>query len=403
MVATVGNAARQLSIDFDAPPESTTVPVALAVEPDSPTAIALEIAVDLKTAEAELGAIAAELAPRDGSWADELMAMLEEQNRRAEEDLQRLRAMHARILGVPIDDLDRVVEEQRAKEKADREALRTERPAQPPRPAKAARGKAGARSEPEPAAPPTKQLTERQRELVGLVAVDGTVARYTREERVPDWAALKEVMLALGARWVSRKGFVFPEDVDGREAVRLALEAGEVLDPRAAGFFPTPAALADALVARLDLPPAAVVLEPSAGDGALVEAIRRRCPDAKLYGCELLPKNRERLAALGVALVGDDFLALERAPDGLAAIVANPPFADRADVRHITRMIELLPVGGQLAAIASAGVAYRDDRLGNEFRALVGKHGGTIEMNPEGSFAASGTMVRTVSIWLRKR
>lgn len=394
-------AAHQLAIDFDVAPESAPVPAARLADADSPAAIALEIAVELKAAAAELGALAVELGPTANDWSTELMAMLEEQNRRAEEDLQRLRAMHARILGVPLDELDRILEEQRAKEQAEREAWRQERPTPPS--AKRGRGKVVERLAIEPAPPPTKRLTERQRELVGLVAVDGNVARYIREERVQDWAALKEVMLALGGRWVSRKGFVFPDDVDGREAVRLALEAGEVLDPRAAGFFPTPAALADALVARLDLPPGAVVLEPSAGDGALVEAIRRRCPDAKVYGCELLPKNRERLVALGVELVGDDFLALGRAPEKLDAIVANPPFAARADIRHITRMIELLPTGGQLAAIASAGVAYRDDRLASDFRALVEEHGGEIEANPEGSFAASGTMVRTVSIWLRKR
>ncbi|NUP08361.1 MAG: hypothetical protein HOW73_20115 [Polyangiaceae bacterium] len=394
------SAAEQLAIDFDAP-ESSTMPVAPAPDPESPAAIALEITTELKAAEVEFGAIAADLAPRDGSWADELVAMLEDANRRAEEDLQRLRTMHARILGVPIEDLDRVVSEQRAKEKADMEAMRAQRVAPPVRAAKG-RGR-GKQAEPEPAAPPTKRLTDRQRELVGLVDVSGNVGRYTKSERIADWAALKEVMLALGARWVARKGFAFPDDVDGREAVRLALENGEVLDPRAAGFFPTPPELADALVARLDLPPGAVVLEPSAGDGALVAAIRRRCPTARIYACELLPKNRGKLERLGVELVGEDFLTLERAPEGLVAATMNPPFAGRTDVHHITRMIDLLPVGGQLAAIGSAGVAYREDRLGCDFRALVAKQGGVIEYNPDGAFAASGTMVRTVSLWLRKR
>ncbi|HWA29171.1 MAG TPA: hypothetical protein VG734_26205 [Lacunisphaera sp.] len=271
---------------------------------------------------------------------------------------------------------------------------------------------------PEPVAPAAdasgeigkRRLTHRQRELLACVRVEDNFAVYAREERIPDWNELKTTMLALGGKWktASKKrpgGFEFADDADAAELVRLALESGEIFDPKAADFFWTNDELADELAAFVDPRPGDFVLEPSAGKGALAKAILRACPKAYLVCIEPFPPNRVELKKLGFEIGGDDFLTIagpEEFACEFSGVIMNPPFGGRADIRHITHALKFLRSGGRLAAIASAGVKYRQDRLATEFRALIAKHGGEIVDNPAGSFAAAGTGVSTVTVRLRK-
>lgn len=340
-------------------------------------------------------------APDDPSWFDALMSALDAEAQRAEESVQNLRAIHAQILGCSVDEFDAKVAEEKAKQKAELDAIRASRP---PRPARKRAGKATATAAApvavEPAAPPTSRLDDRQRELLSLVRADGNVARYTGTERIDDWDALKRVMTALGGKWRARKGFVFADDVDVAEAVRLALETGEVLDPIAAGFFPTPTALAARVVELAEVRAGDAVLEPSAGRGAIARAARDAGGVVKCV--ELLPDNAKALRAEGFDVVEGDFLAMTPSDLGTFDRVAmNPPFGKRADIAHVRHALSFLRPGGRLVAIMSAGVAYRDDRLARDFRAIVEERGGEILDNPDGSFIESGTGVRTVTVTMR--
>lgn len=382
----------QLALQLSAP--------ARAVDPESPEALAIEIATNLREAEQAIGSVAADLAgsPGAGDLGSAIQSVMDRQLKRAEEDLVELRQLHARILGCSVDELDARMAAEKAQQEAERRAAREARPAPLPRAPKKAGKPQKAEVAREEAAPPTRRLTERQRELLRNFEVRKNVARFSREERIPDWAAVKEVFVALGAKWRTGKpgGFHFPADEDGAEKVRLALETGEIFDPKAAGFFPTPAPLADRVVARASIRPGMRVLEPSAGKGALALAVRRACPETAVLCAELLPDNRVELERLGFQLVGSDFLALDRADVGpVDAVVMNPPFGGRDDIRHIQHAARFLGPGGTLVAIASGGVEFRDDEPARGFRAWVAEQGGRIEKLPEGSFLESGTGVRT--------
>lgn len=245
-----------------------------------------------------------------------------------------------------------------------------------------------------------KSLTERQRDLLSLIRVEDNVATYTGSERIPDWTALKSVMTALGGRWRAKKGFVFNDEVDADLLVAEAYETGLIIDPKTAEFFETPKELAEEMAAWLDPQPGDMVLEPSAGRGSLVRAVKKR-QSVWMVVCEPLPIHRTELLELGVELWGEDFTTAEgRTFDH---VIMNPPFSRRQDVKHISKALTHLREGGRLAAIASAGVLYRDDTMGREFRALVEQHGGTIERNAEGSFKGAGTMASTVMIKITKR
>jgi hypothetical protein len=253
----------------------------------------------------------------------------------------------------------------------------------------------------------TKRLTDRQRDLLSLVEVSlENIAVYTGQEHIPDWGALKSVMEALGGKWRTKKGFLFAEDVDAKELVRLAQETGEILDEKEAEFFETPDWLADQLAEWVDPQDGDILLEPSAGRGAIVRAIVKRCNQITVECFEPMPKLAAELERIGqVRIVGSDFMAgryADGSRDYFSGSALNPPFSGRRDIRHITRAFELVKPGGRLAAIASAGVLYREDREYQAFRALIESHGGTIEKNPEGSFKHVGTGVSTVIIRVRK-
>lgn len=245
------------------------------------------------------------------------------------------------------------------------------------------------------------KLTDRQRELLALLTVQDNVARFTGAQ-IPDWPKLKAVMVTLGGTWKTGKpfgGFHFPDDVDARELVRLAVATGEVLDPKLAGFFPTPKALARELCLTANVKRARRVLEPSAGDGAIAREIRAANPDAVVQCVELLPKNRERLVAQGFTVIGEDFRRMD--PDHVDpydAIIMNPPFEQRADVLHTRHALRFLKPGAPLVAVMSAGVVYRSDRTTTDFRRTVAACGGRFVPNEDGAFKESGTMVRTVTL-----
>lgn len=251
-------------------------------------------------------------------------------------------------------------------------------------------------------------LSDRQRELLNLVRVEDNFAVYTGTDRIPDWELLKRIMVALGGKWAkaSKKrpgGFAFGDESDAAELVRLALETGEVFDPKAADFFPTPAGLAKLLVERADLDFTSRILEPSAGDGALVRAAREAQPGAHIVACEALEPNREKLRGLADVLDHGDFLAVNHAAlPRFTHVLMNPPFGKRNDIHHVRHALGFLELGGTLVAIMSSGVKFREDKLAKDFRALVAANDGTIWDNPAGAFLESGTGVNTVMVRMRR-
>lgn len=248
-----------------------------------------------------------------------------------------------------------------------------------------------------------RTLTARQVELVQLMAVDGSRARFTSSERITDWAALKQVMELLGGKWTrSQQAFQFDPDLPLDAMLREAVDTGEVPDPQAAGFFETPRALAERLLDAVHIGAGSVVLEPSAGRGAIADVVRERHPQAQLVLFELLERNRQVLQTKGYKAVSADFLTAFPVEVEIDAVVMNPPFAKGADVVHVTKAFRALRPGGMLAAIMSGGTRFRSDKRTSAFRAIVQEVNGNIEPLPPGSFKASGTMVNTVFVTMRR-
>lgn len=344
--------------------------------------------------------------PRD--LGDRLLEGLDLAARRAEEELQHVREIHAELLGCPVEELDQRL----AAEKAEEDRVRSE--ARAAAPARAPKGKAAKGGD--AIGIGRAALSDRQRELLALVTVKNNVAIYTGKERIPDWDLLKRVMLALGGSWraghrkplradlpVEPGGFHFPDDLDAAELVRLAKETGEITDPKAAEFYGTPRALAQLLVERADLDFFSRILEPSAGHGAIALAARDSKPSAHIVCVEALEASAEKLRSLNFDVTRGDFLKIT--PEGLNTfthVLLNPPFSRRQDVQHVRHAFTFLEPGGVLVAIMSSGVKHRDDKLGREFREFVEANQGEVWDNPPNSFAESGTGVNTVMVRIRK-
>lgn len=167
------------------------------------------------------------------------------------------------------------------------------------------------------------------------------------------------------------------------------------------GFFPTPPAVADQLIDLARIESGMVVLEPSAGSGALAARVLHHHPDARVVCVEASPDLANYLTAQGFDLVGldfldDDFLHAEGVPDAFERIVMNPPFEQGQDITHVRRAASLLTPNGRLAAVMSPGPFFREDRQAVEFRAWLAScaYVEVIDV-PAGAFQESKTDVAT--------
>lgn len=155
---------------------------------------------------------------------------------------------------------------------------------------------------------------------------------------------------------------------------------GQKLD----GYFPTPKALAERVVAEARLMPGQRVLEPGAGKGDIASAIRAAGIEPDVI--EINGTLREVLELKGFRVVASDFLTYQETYD---RILMNPPFEANQDIRHVRHAFELLRPGGRVVAIMGEGAFFRQGREEADFRTWLEEHGGSSEKLPPGSFLQS--------------
>lgn len=159
-------------------------------------------------------------------------------------------------------------------------------------------------------------------------------------------------------------------------------------------FFPTPPALAAEVVEKADIEPGMKVLEPSAGNGRIADAIKAAgvTPDVAEVSGDL----RAILEKKGYPLEGRDFMEFNPGPV-YDRIVMNPPFSNRMDVEHVRHAYDLLKPGGRIVAIMSEGPFFGQDRKASEFRDWLDTVG-TSEQLPEGSFQSDKSGLPTTGV-----
>lgn len=205
----------------------------------------------------------------------------------------------------------------------------------------------------------------------------------------------------IGGKW-NRKanGFSFNEDptdllaqIAGGEKRNLKKEFQ---------FFGTPDALADKLVELSEAQSWHSILEPSAGQGAIVKAINRKLPNHVVDCYELMPVNRTFLEKIPtVNLIGEDFF--KHNSFKYNRIIANPPFQKNQDILHIQEMYKCLKPNGRLVSMSSTHWQSCNNKQELEFRKWLGSVDAEVHEVPQGAFKESGTSIATLIIVIDKQ
>ena len=138
---------------------------------------------------------------------------------------------------------------------------------------------------------------------------------------------------------------------------------------------------------RSDPPPMLRVLEPSCGDGRIMDMVKaygHRC-----FGYEYHAGRAATAKAKGHPVICANFLEVPPLRD-YDVVVMNPPFYGRHYVKHVRHALKWLKPGGTLVAILPATAHYDHEELE-----------GTWEDLPVASFADAGTNVPTGLLKMR--
>lgn len=227
--------------------------------------------------------------------------------------------------------------------------------------------------------------------------IQGNTVKITEQLDRPLYQAVNEVLERLGGKWNrSTKVHIFPGDPT--ERLNTVLQAGK-LDPKIkTGYFPTPPEIGKRMVEMLGLKPGDKVLEPSAGQGGLLDQLPK---GTHVTIGEILPENIQILKEKGYTVNFDNFLGVEI--EEINKVVMNPPFENQQDIEHVTRALKMLQPGGTLVSVMSPGIKFRDNKKTKDFLEMLDRdYVYEIIDLPEGSFKSSGTGVNTVLLKVEK-
>lgn len=222
------------------------------------------------------------------------------------------------------------------------------------------------------------------------------------------YAEVKHALELIGGKWKGGKtyGFVFQQDPT--ELIEQIANGEKRNLKKEYQFFATPPALAARMVEMAELGETegqgyGDILEPSAGQGAIVKAIHEATEGTATVLCyELMDINRSILENMaGVKLIGDDFMKAASVVQ-YDRIIANPPFTKNQDIDHIRLMYNLLKPGGIMVTLASPSWTFGNIKKQIEFREWIKNIDAYTEEIPEDTFRESGTNIRTVLIKIKK-
>ena len=174
-------------------------------------------------------------------------------------------------------------------------------------------------------------------------------------------------------------------------------------------FYATPSDVAADVMRRVYSGPRRI-LEPSAGEGALLEAIRSKFGGwHKDWHCDAYEVHPGRARTAADRLAVDprisvrvaNFLEVEPPAEGKLydAVVMNPPFAGTHWINHVRHAWDFLGSGGELVAVLPANAEFGASKRHDEFRRWaeeVSRDALRWDHLKIGAFRSSGTNVSTL-------
>ena len=151
-------------------------------------------------------------------------------------------------------------------------------------------------------------------------------------------------------------------------------------------YFPTPDTVIAQMIAEAEIEDGMRVLEPSAGDGRIIRAVKSAWPEIDIRGYEI---DQERADEAGVRCF--DFLSVWPEPQ-YDRILMNPPFSHGRWYKHVLHAYKFLKPGGRLVAIIPHGAINKEYQ--GEWDLMMRGFVNEIPL-PKGTFKESGTMIET--------
>lgn len=237
------------------------------------------------------------------------------------------------------------------------------------------------------------QISMDVKEILQQCRIEGTIVKLPNVQL--DRKLYQEVAKSfelIGGKWKGGKVFGFVFNNDPFELLEQIANGEKRNLKKEFQFFATPSDLADKLVYLADLKQHDTILEPSAGQGAIIKAINKVC-DVTPDCFELMRENVIILNKSGLKfnLIGDDFF--KHNGKSYSKIIANPPFSKNQDIDHLKEMYECLARGGRLVCITSESWVYGSQKKQIEFKNWLDDVKAEIIDIERGSFKKSGTMV----------
>jgi hypothetical protein len=243
-------------------------------------------------------------------------------------------------------------------------------------------------------------------ESISKCRVDGNIVHLPpiTDGPLPNYNEVRTALIKAGGKY-KKNTFVFPNNA---QSYIDRLTGGETVNiQKEFQFFATPARLAERMVDMAELSENdgrgfGTILEPSAGQGAIIKAIHDATGGATVICYELMDINREILKKIkGASLIGDDFIKADRS-SVYDRIIANPPFTKNQDIDHIRLMYDLLAPGGIIVTLSSISWKFGSQKKQVQFREWLYEVDAHIEEIPENTFKESGTSIKTMLIKIRK-
>ncbi len=179
----------------------------------------------------------------------------------------------------------------------------------------------------------------------------------------------------------------------------------EIKQQKIPGFFPTPEPLIQRLIELADIHIHDRILEPSAGKGDILDAVKQRFEGASLSldAIEINSSLREILELKGYNVIAHDFLEYHSPVEKFYdKILMNPPFEKGQDIDHVKYAYNMLKPGGRIVAIMSEGPFFRQFKKDAAFRQWIEDVGAdvseAIDSAFKNAFNQTGIRVRIVTI-----
>jgi hypothetical protein len=202
-----------------------------------------------------------------------------------------------------------------------------------------------------------------------------------------DAESLRQINLALAEFY----GETLPDLAEDSRAARP--QTGTAVSKDLA-YYPSPDAVCDAMIKETDIRDGFQILEPSCGDGRILDAVKRHLQgnrysgarrNVQAVGVEVDAARAAMAKSKGHAVMQANFLDV--APDArFDLVLMNPPFAGKHYLKHIQHALKFLKPGGRLVSVLPL-TAWEDTR--NPLPK------GRWEHLPVASFAECGTNVST--------